>query len=135
MITEKQIQKEIENISTNLIINSNNNEWKIKFFNGHYEYPRTILLIKNNIKIETIIQDNPKYFNVKIFTDNTFSILDTEIELRFNWCLNKIKRNERKLLKEKFKELKSYQASKIYNLLPIKELRKMKLEKIQDEIK
>lgn len=142
MRSAEQINKELKLILVNAILNSDNTEWEVVTGFTEYKSPRTLIFIKNNVVIEVIIENKEKYrsyiengnnFIVTLYTDATRSFKDTQICLKVDgWSWNKDERNQRKLLNQKLESLRSYQELERYNLLPIKELRKAKLDVINN---
>jgi hypothetical protein len=142
MRSAEQINKELRLILVNAILNSDNSEWEIATGWAEYRSPRTLVFIKNNVVIEVVIENKEKYrfriengnnFIVTLYTDSTRNFKDTQICLKVDgWSWNKEERNQRKLLNQKLESLRSYQELERYNLLPIKELRKAKLDVINN---
>lgn len=125
------MKEEVWQYCLTLVLNS-----KIEDWNSDKEF------IINNL----IIDYGYEYFRVKIYKDNTHKEAKDEITFHiytpflsiFIW--SRKRRKENNLIKKKYKEVKSYFENKseyeaafeTYNLLPIKELRKKKLEKINE---
>jgi hypothetical protein len=125
-ITEMKLQ--IREYCLKIILNSKKENWQ----NYKYEI--------NNI--EVTISDS-WWFNVKIYHDKDHQQINCEIYFnsdKFLFVCNKKERQEIKKLKEKHHEIMHYLKNKqlydstliTYNLLPIKEIRKNKLENIKN---
>lgn len=118
-----KMKKEIDIYLSELIINSNIEDWS----NDKY--------IKNNIYIENYL----RFFEVTIWSDNN-KVYDV-IRLYFEYKLfcKKEERIRRRKLKQKNKEIKKFienkneysRLSRIYNSLPISYIRKNKLKNIK----
>ena len=135
-MTIEEMQKEIRQYCLNLILNSTFEDWSNR------------KLIKNNIIIEINSDGCLNAFTAKIYTDNSYQNKDTEIEFQVPglptlplWCCaHKERSKEKRKIKQKHKEIFSYLCNKslyegtlkTYNLLPIKELRKKKLNNINN---
>ena len=120
-----KMKKEIDIYLSDLIINSNIEDWS----NDKY--------IKNNISIDKYLH----FFEVTIWSDNN-KVYDV-IRLYFDYKLfcKKEERIRRRKLKQKNKEIKKFienkkeyaRLSRIYNSLPISYIRKNKLKNIKTE--
>jgi len=134
-MTIEQMEKDIRNYCLSIILNSNVENWAIQKGYGSKE------LFKNNIRIVMHSGKNYQHiFTAYIYTDTTYQITDREIGFEIGWCWNKEKRKERESIENKWDEINSFftnkekyeAAVKTYNLLPIKELRKKKLQNINE---
>lgn len=123
-----KIYEEVHDYCYNLILNSKKEDW----INN--------IIIIDNIKIEIFYN---KRFHINIYKDNSnimnsYSYYNFNINIKYIFCIfNK----KLKKLRNKYKEIKFFienkekyeMAVQIYNLLPIKELRKKKLNQINNE--
>ena len=120
-----KIYEEVHDYCYNLILNSKKEDWVSN------------MIIIDNIKIEIFYN---KRFNINIYKDNSnsCSYYNFNINIKYIFCIfNK----KLKKLRNKYKEIKFFienkekceKAIQIYNLLPIKELRKKKLNEINNK--
>lgn len=123
-----KIYEEVHDYCYNLILNSKKEDWVSN------------MIIIDNIKIEIFYN---KRFHINIYNDNSatmnrYSTYEFNIDIDYIYCIfNK----KLKKLRKKYKEIKFFienkekceKAIQIYNLLPIKELRKKKLNEINNE--
>lgn len=121
-MTIDQMEKEIIDYGKSLIFNSNNQDWQFEKDAPCY--------IKNNIKIEMF----PRSFCINVYTDNSLTSLKNYFWLYHTFTFFN---SERKILHKRYKELSSYKEydkmTETYNLLPIKQIRKKKIENINNE--
>lgn len=123
------MKEEVRQYCLNLVLNSKIEDWTSD---------KDVVI--NNIIIDYAYE----VLRVKIYKDNTHKEIKDEIQFHiyptiFIW--SKKGRKENNLIKRKYKEVRSYFENKheyeaaleTYNLLPIKELRKKKLEKINED--
>lgn len=129
------MEKEIRDYCLSVILNSTIENWTIMSGYGSKE------MYKNNIRVMMCSGKNYKHvFTAFIYTDSKFITQDREIGFEIGWCWNKQERKERKAIENKWDEIDSYfknkseyeRAVRTYNLLPIKELRKKKLQNINE---
>lgn len=134
-MTIEQMEKDVRDYCLSIILNSTIENWTILKGYGSKN------LFKNNIRIVMHSGKNYKHiFTAHIYTDTTFQSEDSEIGFEIGWCWNKEKRLERKSIENKWEEINSYftnkekyeAALKTYKLLPIKEIRKKKLQNINE---
>jgi len=119
----KEMEKEINDYVVGLILKSNFEDWN-----------NMEMAIKN---IHIFMMDNlSSKFIVKIHDKN--NNFNKQIDLKTNFCWDKEKRRQRKQVKQKHSELLNFYKNKkeyektleTYNLLPVNEIRKKKLENI-----
>jgi len=127
----KNIKNEIRIYCMNLILNSNVKDW------NEYSY------YKDNFAIN-IDKNSFNIFTVIIYEETGLRRTRNHVvEFDINWCWNRKERQNRFKLRKKFEEIDSYiinkkdyeDTLKTYSLLPIKELRRNKLEFIKKELK
>ena len=132
-MTSKELKNEIRQYCLNLILNSNTEDWNWI----------TYRCIKDNVVLNiNMIKGNIEGFIVSIYTDTTFTHVDYTVEFddRVLWFCNKKEKEEIKKIRIKYRELHDYlkdknecdKLKKTYNLLPIKKIRKDKLDKINE---
>lgn len=122
----EELQQEIDDYFYNLILNSTFETWT------------DAKLVEDNIKI--VLEYG--MFKVNVYTDNTHKSEHTWFYIDTSWSWKKEKRKKNRILKRKLKEIESYfnntegyiKTLKTYNLLPIKEQRKRKLQEIKNKI-
>ena len=123
MMSVKEMEKEINDYVVGLILKSNFEDWN-----------NMEMAIKN---IHIFMMDNlSSKFIVKIHDKN--NNFNKQIDLKTNFCWDKEKRRQRKQVKQKHSELLNFYKNKkeyektleTYNLLPVNEIRKKKLENI-----
>lgn len=141
-MTIEEMNNEIRDYCLRLIFESDIADWQVSKYNSR-------ILIKNNIIIRVNPKGNPYAFTATIYTDNTFSNQNKEIQFEgfsIPRCPKLFARNKKRYEeKEKLEEIKEklnkhfdniqlYKSTlETYNLLPIKELRKKKLQNLNGE--
>ena len=133
-MTVEQMNKEIRDYCLSLILKSIVTDWKKEDYRQ---------IIKDNIRITMASnKDYSERFKVYIYTDNSLKNENSTIVFDSGWSpFNREKRKERKLVQKKWDEIYEFfenksnyeRAIKTYNLLPIKELRRKKLQIIEKE--
>lgn len=119
------IEKDILKICTDIILNSKITDWDKK------------VLVKDNVTIECYIG----YFSLKIFKNNEHVGWIYQVDLARHWWYIKnskigffknikLKIKHRNIIKNFDEKEKNQKMMEIYNLLPIKIIRKEKLKKI-----
>lgn len=118
-----KMKNEIDIYLSELIINSNIEDWKSDKY------------VKNNISIEKYLH----FFEVTIWCDNNKVYDIIRLDFEFKLFCNVEERKRRRKLKQKSKEIKKFienkneytRLSRIYNNLPISYIRKNKLKSIK----
>ncbi len=133
-MTAEEMKDEVRSYCANLIINSKNEEWDS---NERY--------MKDNILIKMLSERNSEFFEVHIFKEYKDGVFRTEVSsIEFKkvisfWSSRKIKK-EYSAIKKKYFEINNYfknkkeydKALELYNLLPLKVIRKNKLKTINE---
>ena len=135
-MTIDEMKKNIREYCLKLIINSKIEDWKKYDDSGKcYLEDNFIIFMSNSIKETDFI------FKVEIYTNDTLKTKSGIVDFKDERVLfNRTRKKEIKILRKKQSEIVYYSYNKedyektlsTYNLLPIKVLRKNKLEKIND---